>query len=72
MKAVFVKIGKFLLSLVTDADWDGDSGKVFGLVIIACGLIGFFQERPDFQWVILFGAGLMGWAGTPPAPLKQG
>lgn len=60
MKAVFVKIGKFLLSLVTDIQWDGDSAKVFGLAMIICGVVGFFLRMPDFQWVIAFGAGLVG------------
>lgn len=60
MKAVFVKIGKFLLSLVTDIQWDGDPAKVFGLAMIICGVVGFFLRMPDFQWVIAFGAGLVG------------
>jgi len=60
MKAVLVKIGKFLLSLVTDIQWDGDPAKVFGLAMIICGVVGFFLRMPDFQWVIAFGAGLVG------------
>jgi len=60
MKAFFAKIGKFLFSLVTDIDWDGDPAKVFGMAMIICGIVGFFMKLPDFQWVIAFGAGLVG------------
>jgi len=60
MKNFFARIGKFLLSLITDIQWDGDPAKVFGLAMIICGVVGFFLKMPDFQWVIGFGAGLIG------------
>lgn len=51
---------KFIKSLVTDKDWDGDGAKFFGIALIIAGLVGFFQGKPDFQWVIGFGAGMIG------------
>lgn len=53
------KIVKFLHSLVTDKDWDADATKVFGIAVVVCGLVGFFLGKHDFQWVIVFGAGLI-------------
>lgn len=55
-----MKFLKFLLSLVTDKDWDGDAAKFFGLALIVAGLVGFFLGKSDFQWVIGFGAGMIG------------
>jgi hypothetical protein len=46
-------------SLFTDADWDADATKVFGFAVVTCGLVGFFLQKQDFQWVIVFGAGLI-------------
>lgn len=51
---------KFIKSLVTDKDWDGDAAKFFGLVLIVAGLVGFFLGKSDFQWVIGFGATMIG------------
>lgn len=50
----------FLKSLVTDKEWDGDAAKFFGLALIISGLIGFFLGKSDFQWVIGFGATMIG------------
>lgn len=55
-----MKFLKFLVSLVTDKDWDGDAAKFFGLALIVAGLVGFFLGKSDFQWVIGFGAGMIG------------
>lgn len=55
-----MKFFKFLVSLVTDKDWDGDAAKFFGLALIVAGLVGFFLGRSEFQWVIGFGAGMIG------------
>lgn len=51
---------KFLKSLVTDKDWDGDAAKVFGLALVAAGVAGFFLGKADFQWLVGFGAGMIG------------
>ena len=50
---------KFLKSLFTDIEWDGDLTKVAGLVLVALGVIGFFLEKPGFEWLIGFGGGLV-------------
>lgn len=50
---------KFIKSVFTDKDWDGDATKLFGFMVVVSGLIGFFIGRADFQWVILFGSGLI-------------
>ena len=47
---------KFLKSLVTDKEWDGDAAKVFGLALVVAGLTGFFLGKMGFEWVIGFGA----------------
>lgn len=46
-------------SLFTDREWDTDLTKVLGFVIIVAGLVGFFLEKSDFQWIISMGAGLV-------------
>ena len=51
-----MKFLKFLLSLVTDKDWDGDGAKFFGLALIITGLVGWWLGKSEFQWVIGFGA----------------
>jgi hypothetical protein len=51
---------KFFLSLITDKEWDGDGAKFFGLALIIAGLVGFFLGKSGFEWVIGFGAGMIG------------
>ena len=46
-------------SLFTDRDWDCDITKVLGFCIVVAGLVGFFMEKSDFQWVVSLGAGLI-------------
>lgn len=46
-------------SLFTDREWDCDLTKVLGFAIIIAGLVGFFMEKSEFQWVIAFGSGLV-------------
>ena len=46
-------------SLFTDKDWDFDITKVLGFGIVITGLVGFFLEKSDFQWIIAFGSGLI-------------
>lgn len=52
-------MGKFFGSLFTDGSWDGDATKVFGVVLIVCGVVGFFLEKPDYQWIMGFGSTLI-------------
>lgn len=54
------KIITFFISLVTDKDWDGDGAKFAGFVLLILGLVGFFKQLSDFQWVIAFGAAMIG------------
>jgi FtsH-binding integral membrane protein len=49
----------WLTSLFTDKDWDFDITKVLGFGIVVAGLVGFFLEKSDFQWIIAFGSGLI-------------
>ena len=49
---------KFIKSLFTDGQWDGDLVKVFGAVLIVVGIVGFFMEKQNFQWLIGFGASM--------------
>lgn len=46
-------------SLFSDKEWDCDITKVLGFGIIVAGLVGFFLGKPDFQWIIAFGSGLI-------------
>lgn len=46
-------------SLFTDGEWDCDITKVLGFGIIVAGLVGFFLNKNDFQWVVAFGSGLV-------------
>ena len=50
----------FIKSLVTDKDWDGDAAKFFGLALCVSGVVGFFLSKSDFQWLIGFGAAMIG------------
>ena len=55
-----MKFLRFLLSLVTDKEWDGDGAKFFGLALIVAGVVGFFLSRAGFEWLIGFGATMIG------------
>ena len=48
---------KFIKSLFTDGEWDGDLVKVMGFALIVTGCIGWFLGR-DPAFVIGFGAAL--------------
>lgn len=50
----------WLKSIFTDKEWDADATKVFGFIVVVAGIVGFFMGKTDFQWVIGFGAGLIG------------
>ena len=49
---------KFFKSLLTDGQWDGDLTKVFGVVIILAGLVGWFALDRDPTFVIGIGSAL--------------
>lgn len=46
-------------SLFTDRQWDADLTKVVGFMLIVAGVIGFFMQKSDFQWLMTFGSGLI-------------
>lgn len=48
---------KFIRSLFTDGEWDGDLVKVAGFALIVAGVVGWFMGR-DPAFVIGFGAAL--------------
>lgn len=50
---------KFILSLFTDIDWDGDSAKVFGFGILILGAFGFWYEKQGFEIVMTIGGGMI-------------
>lgn len=50
---------KVFTSLFTDREWDADSTKVFGFILVVAGVVGFFLDKSDFQWVVGFGATLI-------------
>jgi len=50
---------QFFKSLFTDGEWDGDVVKVFGVILVICGIVGFFLAIPEWQWIIGFGSTLI-------------
>lgn len=50
---------KFIKSLFTDGEWDGDIVKVIGFVLVVVGVVGFFLAIPEWQWIIGFGSTLI-------------
>lgn len=55
MKAIF----KQIYSMFSDKDWDTDPVKVFGIALILAGVVGWWMGKPDFQWIVGFGASLV-------------
>lgn len=53
------KIKNWFTSLFTDREWDCDLTKVIGFAIIVAGIVGFFLNKSDFQWLMAFGSGLI-------------
>ena len=49
---------KFIKSLFTDLQWDGDLTKVIGFAIVASGVVGWFMGR-DPAVMLGFGAALI-------------
>lgn len=48
---------RFIQSLFTDASWDGDVTKLFGIALIVAGVVGWFMGR-DPVFIVGFGAAL--------------
>lgn len=48
---------KFIKSLFTDGQWDGDLVKVAGFALIVVGVVGWFMGR-DPAFIVGFGAAL--------------
>lgn len=46
-------------SIITDNQWDADPTKIFGLVLVIAGIVGWWIGKPDFQWIVGFGTGLI-------------
>ena len=53
------KLSDMIKSLFTDREWDADLTKVVGFALIVAGVIGFFMEKGNFQWLMTFGSGLI-------------
>ena len=45
--------------MITDNQWDADPTKIFGLVLVIAGIVGWWVGKPDFQWIVGFGTGLI-------------
>lgn len=52
-------IKETMKSLFSDRDWDADLTKVVGFALIVTGIVGFFMEKSNFQWLMTFGSGLI-------------
>jgi len=48
---------KFIKSLFTDGEWDGDIVKVMGAALIVVGVVGWFLGK-DPAFIVGFGAAL--------------
>ena len=48
---------KFIKSLFTDGEWDGDLVKVAGFALIVAGVVGWYMGR-DPAFIVGFGAAL--------------
>jgi len=55
MKKFFAGIMKFIKSLFTDGEWDGDLVKVMGFALIVTGVVGWFMGR-DPAFIVGFGS----------------
>ena len=61
------KIEKFLLSLVTDAQWDADGAKVAGWLCLGIAALGFFLGYERFDVFLYSGIGALTLKGTGEA-----
>jgi hypothetical protein len=46
-------------SLFSDREWDFDLTKVLGFAVVVAGIVGFFLGKDNFQWIVMFGSGLI-------------
>lgn len=53
------KTKNWFTSLFSDKEWDFDITKVLGFAVVVAGIVGFFLERSDFQWIVAFGSSLI-------------
>ena len=53
------KKGGWFKSLFTDGNWDADLSKVWGTITVIIGFIGFFIEKPNFEWLVAGGLSLI-------------
>lgn len=51
----------FIHSLFSDSEWDADLSKCVGFAMVVVAIVGFFLEKDSWQWLLGFGAGLIGW-----------
>lgn len=50
---------EFIKSLTTDGQWDGDATKVFGILLIIAGVVGWMGWDRDPAFVLGFGSALV-------------
>lgn len=58
------KLKEIIKSMFTDKDWDADLSKIVGFILIIISIVGFFKQLSEWQWLLGFGAGLIGWKST--------
>lgn len=58
------KLKEVIKSMFTDKDWDADMSKIVGFILIIISIVGFFKQLSEWQWLLGFGAGLIGWKST--------
>lgn len=46
-------------SLFSDKEWDFDLSKVWGTITVIIGFVGFFMEKPHFEWLVAGGLSLI-------------
>lgn len=51
----------FLKCFFTDSEYDPDMAKITGFALVIVSVVGFFLKIDGWQWLIGFGAGLIGW-----------
>lgn len=51
---------KAIKSIFSDKDFDADASKIIGIACTVCGIVGFFLELSEWQWLVGFGVGLLG------------
>lgn len=51
----------FIHSIFSDSEWDADLAKLTGFILVVVAVVGFFIQKDGWQWLMGFGAGLIGW-----------